>query len=388
LIYDLLFRGGDLVDPGARRLGRFDVAVVDGKVAAVERAIDPAEAGRVVDADGLLVVPGLVDLHTHVYDGSSYWGIDAAAWAPHCGTTTWVDAGSAGAYTLRGLQNLAAGADPVRIKAFVNLSSIGLAGPTWELANPGYLDENACLQAIESAPELAIGVKARIDCNTVGALGIEPLKAAVRVAEQSGMRLMVHIGQGPPELPEVVSLLREGDVLTHCATPGSMRLVGDDGTLTRGVREAVDRGVVLDVGHGGGSFSFRLAEALLEAGLPPQTISSDAHQLSVRRSMFDLPTCLSKYLALGLGIDEVIAAATAAPAALIGESGRLGTLAVGAVADVCLLAREAGAFPLIDVTGEKRQGAERLRAVRTFAAGIELVHGPLPPPAPWATSLP
>jgi dihydroorotase len=382
--FDLLIRGGELVDPAARRRGRFDVAVRDGRVAAVEPAIDPALAGQLVDAKGLLVVPGLVDLHAHVYDGSTYWGIDAAAWAPHCGTTTWVDAGSAGAYTLRGLQNVAAGAEPVRIKAFVNLSSIGLAGPTWELATPGYLDEDACLSAIESAPELAVGVKARIDRNTVGALGLEPLRAALRVAEGAGMRLMLHIGEGPPALAEAIALLREGDVLTHCATPASMRLVADDGRLNRGVREAVDRGVVLDVGHGGGSFSFRMAEALLAAGLPPQTISSDAHQISVRRSMFDLPTCLAKYLALGLGLDEVIAAATAAPAALIGQQGRLGTLAVGATGDVCLLAREAGDFPLVDVTGERRQAAERLRPVRTFASGIELFHGPLPPPAPWA----
>jgi dihydroorotase len=382
--FDLVIRGGELVDPAARRRGRYDLGIRDGRIAAVERELGAEGTGHAVDAEGLLVVPGLVDLHAHVYDGSTYWGIDAAAYAPHCGTTTWVDAGSAGAYTLRGLRTIAAGAEPVRIKAFVNLSSIGLAGPTWELATPGYLDEDACLEAIESAPELAVGVKARIDCNTVGAQGVAPLRAALRVAEQAGMRLMLHIGQGPPELGEVIELLRPGDVLTHCATPGSMRLVGDDGALRPGVREAVARGVVLDVGHGGGSFSFRVAEALLAAGLPPHSISSDAHQISVRRSMFDLPTCLSKYLALGLGLDEVIAAATAAPAALIGEEGRLGTLAVGAVADVCLLAQESGSFPLVDVTGDQRRTDLRLRAVRTFAAGLELLHGPLPPPEPWA----
>jgi dihydroorotase len=207
--------------------------------------------------------------------------------------TTWVDAGSAGAFTVRGFRRFVADPARVRIKAFLNVSSIGLVAPSWEVAARRYLDEEQCLRAVDANRDFVVGLKVRIDRFTVGGLGLEPLEIALRLAEQAELPLMTHIGQGPPPLAGVLERLRPGDILTHCATAASMSVLDESGEVIPAVRNAVGRGVVLDVGHGSGGFSFRAAEALLAAGLPPRTISTDAHQHSVNGPMFDLPTCLT-----------------------------------------------------------------------------------------------
>jgi dihydroorotase len=377
--FDLLIAGGELLDPGTPRRGRRDVGIADGRVVAVEPSLPHDAAAEVVDATGLLVVPGLVDLHTHVFPDVTYWGVDADALAPSAGVTTWVDAGSAGAFTIRGLRRFVVERSRVRIKAFLNVSSIGLVAPSWEVASRRYLDEDACLTAVEANRDLVVGLKVRIDRYTVGALGLEPLEVALRLAARAELPLMVHIGEGPPPLGELLARLRPGDILTHCTTAASMALVRD-GAVVPGVREAVERGVVLDVGHGAGAFSFAAADALLEAGLPPRTISSDAHQHSVNGPMFDLPTCMTKLLALGMELEDVVTAATVAPARIVGADA---TLAPGAPADVTLLAREPGPFPLRDVLGERRDAPVRLRAAGAFVAGRALEPGPIPLPPPW-----
>jgi dihydroorotase len=350
--------------------GGDDIGVRDGRIAAIGPGLDGA---RVVDARGLLVVPGLVDLHTHVLPRFTYWGIDPDPLAARSGVTTWVDAGSAGAYAIDGLRELQT---RVRVRAFLNLSSIGLVARTFELANREYLDEGLCVEMAARHAGFVVGIKARIDRFTVGDLGLEPLRAALRVAERARLPLMVHIAQGPPEVEAVLDVLRPGDIVTHCATPASMGLVH----RLDAAREAVGRGVVLDLGHGAGGFSFAAARALLEAGIGPAVISSDAHQLSVLGPMYDLPTCMTKLLALGMPLEAVLAAATSTPAALIGERA---VLEAGARADLALLALEDGPFELRDVLGERLQAPQRLRAITTFVGGVELAPVPVAPPAPW-----
>jgi dihydroorotase len=377
-MFDLLIAGGELLDPAGKQ-GRFDVGIADGRIAAVEPSLPHDTAAELVDASGLLVVPGLVDLHTHVFPDVTYWGVDADALAPSAGVTTWVDAGSAGAFTIRGLRRFVVEPAQVRIKAFLNVSSIGLVAPSWEVAARRYLDEDACLDAVEANRDLVVGLKVRIDRYTVGTLGLEPLDVALRLGERAGLPLMVHIGQGPPPLGELLTRLRPGDILTHCTTAASMALVVD-GEVVPGVREAVERGIVLDVGHGAGAFSFAAAEALLAAGLPPRTISSDAHQHSINGPMFDLPTCMTKLLALGMPLAEVVAAATTEPALLIGATASLES---GAPADVTLLAQEPGPFRIRDVVGEERSAPVRLRAAGAFVDGRALEPRPVPLPPPW-----
>jgi dihydroorotase len=296
--------------------------------------------------------------------------------------TTWVDAGSSGGYMLEGARRLMAESAPVRVLAFLNLSCIGLVGPSWELAQPGFLDEGLCVETALAHPDLIVGIKARIDRFTVGALGLAPLDAAVRAAERSGLPLMVHIAHGPPEIDDVVDRLRPGDVLTHCATGASMRVVDDAGAVRPAVRRALDRGVLLDLGHGSGGFSFAVAEALLAAGHDLPICSSDAHQFSVNGPMFDLPTCLTKLLALGVPLADAVRSATAAPAAAIGRP-ELGTLREGAPADVALLAVEPGDVAVHDTRGATRTAPARVRAVTTIAAGRVLPRRPVPAPARW-----
>jgi dihydroorotase len=379
--FDLIVAGGRVVDPAGAGVLDADVGVRDGRIAAVAPALERVGAA-IADAAGLLVVPGLVDLHTHVVPRFTYWGVDPDPLAARSGVTTWVDAGSAGAYGIDGLRHDVAARCTARVRAFLNISSIGLAAPSFELANRAYLDEGLCAEMAARHAGFVVGIKARIDRFTVGALDLEPLHAALRAAERAHLPLMVHIAHGPPEVERVLDELRPGDIVTHCATPASMALVRDGRVLDAALR-AVRRGVVLDLGHGSGGFSFAAAEALLEAGAGPAVISSDAHQLSVNGPMFDLPTCLTKLLALGMPLEATIEAATTTPASLIGEADELGTLTPGACADIALLALEDGPFPVYDVLEQRRNAAHRLRAVRTFVAGEELAPSALPLPAPW-----
>jgi len=377
--FDLLVADGELLDPGAGLAGRLDVAVAGGRVAAVGADIPRKSARSVIDAQGQLVTPGLVDLHTHVYRGATYWGIDADALAWRTGVTTWLDVGSAGAYTIAGFREWIAEPARVRIRALLNISSIGLVAENWELANLGHLDVGLCRALVDANRDLVLGVKVRMGSPTVGENGVEPLRRARRAADETGLPLMVHIAHAPPAIADVLALMRPGDILTHCATGASMRLVGD----LDAARRARDAGVVLDLGHGSGSFSWASAEALLAAGLVPDVISSDAHQLSVQGPMFDLPTCLAKYLALGMALPDVVRAATARPAEVMGLAGEVGTLRPGAHADIALWRVERGPVALYDVDRMARTGDVTLHNTLTLVGGRALPARAVEPPAPW-----
>jgi dihydroorotase len=382
--FDLLIRGGEVVDPASGYSGVLDVALQGGTIAAVDREIPAESAALVVDAAGRVVTPGLVDLHTHVYRGVTYWGVDADALAASSGVTTWIDAGSAGALTLPGFREFIVEPATVRIRPFLNVSSVGLVAENHELANLAHVDVDLCRRLVELNRDLVVGVKVRMGTPTVGAHGVEPLRRALRVADECALPLMVHIASAPPGIDKVLGLMRPGDVLTHCFTGQSMKIVDVDGRLLEAARRAWDAGVIMDVGHGAGSFSFATSEALLASGRRPDVISTDAHQLSVRGPMIDLPTCMSKFLALGMSLPEVVRAATSRPAEVLGLEA--GTLRPGAPADVTVLTRGHGRFTFSDVEGDVREGRELLRCEQTIVAGQPLERRPAPPPAPWVVS--
>jgi dihydroorotase len=381
--FDVLIRGGEVIDPGGGREGRLDVAIRHGRIAAVDGNLPEQDAAEVIDAGGRYVTPGLVDLHTHVYRGVTFWGVDADAIAWRTGVTTFVDAGSAGAFTLQGFRELIAERSAARIHGLLNISSIGLVAETYELANLGYCEPDLCARLVDANRDLVLGVKARIDALTVGEHGLEPLRRARQAADACRLPLMVHVTWAPPRLEEILELMRPGDVLTHCTTGLSNRLVDDEGHILDAAVRAREHGVVLDVGHGSGSFSWASAEKLLEHGVGPDVISSDIHQRSIHGPMFDLPTCLSKFLALGMPLREAIAAATVRPAEVCGLERQVGTLAVGANADVALFELERGSFPLFDVHHERREGRELLRNVLTLVGGRRLPPKAPPAPVPW-----
>jgi dihydroorotase len=380
--YDLVIRGAELLDPDAGIAGTADLAVHGGRIAAIEPRI-PAQAARtVIDGTGQYLFPGLVDLHTHVYPEATYWGIDPAETAWRTGVTTWVDAGSAGAYNLRGLRQRAS-TGPLRTFAFLNISALGLTAETGELRNLDHCDAALCARMAADAGEFIVGVKARIEQRTVGENGLEPLRRARAAARALGRPLMVHISNGPPTLAAVLGLLDAGDIVTHCTTPGNMSPIGADGTLKDGVRAAIDNGVVFDVGHGYGAFSFAAAEALLAAAGLPHVISSDIHQLSIRGPMFDLPTCMSKFLSLGMSLPDVVRATTSTPARVIGRDAEVGSLQVGRRADLGMFRFEDGDFVLYDVELKARRADRLLTNTLTLAGDLPLPAVAPEPAPPW-----
>ncbi len=381
--FDLVIRGGEVVDPGAGLRGRMDVGVRDGRIAAVAPSLPAGGAGSMIAAAGQIVTPGLFDLHTHVYWGATYWGIQPDPVAATSGVTTWLDAGTAGGYGFPGFRRHVVEASQSRVLALLNLSAIGLVAPTYELANLDYCDLGLARQIVEAHRDVILGIKARMDGNTARGVGLEPLRLARTLADQVALPLMVHIGKTPPGLDEILTLLRPGDILTHCCTGQENRIVTPDGRLKDFVRRAWDGGVVLDVGHGTGSFCYEVAEQMLAAGLPPDIISTDIHQLSIQGPMFDLPTTLSKFLNLGMGLADVIERATARPARAVGRPD-LATLKPGAPADVALFALEEGDYTFHDVFMAARPGKVRLAHRLTIRAGKPMARRPEPPLAPWA----
>jgi dihydroorotase len=385
--YDTLISGGEVIDPGARLAGRYDLAIAGGRIAAVAESIDAADAARVIDARGQIVTPGLVDLHTHIYWGATFWGIEPDPVAARTGVTTWLDVGSAGAYSFPGFREFIYGPSRARIFCLLNISSIGLIAPTWELSNLDYCDVDLALQIIEGNRDVVLGVKARIDNNTTRGTGIRPLELARACADRAGLPLMVHIGNGPPLLDEVVALLRPGDILTHCFTGGTHRIVDERGRIHPQIRELQQAGLILDIGHGGGSFSYDVAEAAMAGGVRPDVISSDIHQLSIQGPMYDLPTTLSKFLNLGMPLPEVIDCATRRPA-LAMRRPDLGVLTPGAVADVAIFRLEEGEYTFHDVLMTSRRGSVRLVNTCTILGGDELPRLPERPLHVWAVRPP
>ena len=358
--YDLLLKGGTVVDPAQGLNAACDVAIENGRIAALEPSIPAESAQRVIDVSGTYVTPGLVDLHVHAYWGSTYWGIDVDPVAARTGVITSVDAGSAGAYTWRGFRRFHVERVRSRLVAYLNISSIGLTHQTYEHANLYYDDVDLAVQTAAENRDVIVGIKVRLDHNTIGHNGIVPMDRARAAADALGLPVMVHIGVAPPPLQEIVARMRPGDVLTHCFTGHSNRIIDKDEKIRDDVKRAWDAGIILDVGHGAGSFSYPVAEAMVRQGLLPDCISTDIHVASIRGPMYDMPTTLSKFLNLGMSIYEVVERATINPARAIHRADRLGSLEIGREADVAVFELVEGNFEFKDVDLVARRGTKRL----------------------------
>ena len=368
---DVILKGGRIIDPANGRDEITDIGFGDGKVAALGSDL-PLRGQQVVDARGLLIVPGLIDLHTHVYWGGTALGVDASRVAQRSGTTTFVDAGSAGPGNFPGFRRHVIEPSPLRILPYLNVSFPGIfafsaAVMVGESADLRLIDPRECVRVINANRDLIVGVKVRVGRNASGDSGVAPLDMALEVAGEVGLPVMAHLDHPPPSRLDVLSRLRPGDVITHCFRPFPNAPVRADGQIFDEVVEARRRGVVFDIGHGGGSFGFHTAERMLEAGFMPDVISSDVHALSIDGPAFDQLVTMSKFLALGVGLGPVVAAGTALPARVLGRED-LGHLAVGAAGDASVLELVEGEFEYRDVLGEVRQGRQRL-AVRGMVVG-------------------
>ena len=371
--FDLVIRGGELIDPSQGLRGRHDVGIRWGRIAAVDAEIPVERAAHSIDAGGKLVLPGLVDMHAHVYPQASALGLPPDELVPYTATTTYVSAGDAGANNFSALKHYVMAQARSRIFAFVNISSIGLAGfPVGETVNIEYADVEAAARTVAQNAEVCLGVKVRISKNVVGANGTEPLKRAIAAAERAGggARVMCHIGDAPGELGALLDLLRPGDILTHSYSGAGNNTV-QNGKVVPAALEAKKRGVVIDVGHGGGSFDYTIAEPAIAQGLVPDTIGSDIHAVSGNTpGMPYLPWVMSKFLNLGFPLEQVIAMATINPARVIGRVDKLGTLQIGAPADVSILELVDQPVTFVDTRKNTREGRRWLKPIQTVRAGV------------------
>lgn len=371
--FDLVIAGGEVVDPSRSLRAVLDVGIRHGRISAAEPSLPAAQARHLIDARGRLVVPGLVDLHAHVYPQGSALGLPPDELVPFTATTTCVSAGDAGANNVSAFRHFVAAQSRTRLFAFLHISTIGLAGfPVGEMLNLDYADVDLAAKTLAEHRDILLGIKVRETASVVGANGLEPLKRAILAAERSGTggRVMCHIGDAPGRLEDLLDLLRPGDILTH-AFSGYGNNIVRNGRLLDAVVAAKARGVIVDIGHGAGSFDFTIAEPAMAQGLLPDTISSDIHAVSGNSpGMPFLPWVMSKFLALGLSLEQVVAMATVAPARVIDRVPLLGTLQPGAPADVAILELVEGAVEFVDTKGNRRAGRQHLRPVQTVRAGV------------------
>ena len=379
--FDLVLRGGEVLDPSQALRARRDIGIRFGRIEAIEAEIPAARAVQSIDASGRLVLPGLIDLHAHVFPYGSAIGLPADESVALTGVTTVVSAGDAGANNIAALARHVAAQTRTRMYAFVHIANMGLAAfPVPELYNIDFAQVQACAKAIAENPDFVLGAKVRMSENVIAKHGIEPLRRAIQACEMSGRpaKVMAHIGgvETPALMSQILDTLRPGDILTH-AYSGAPNLAGaftnivQDGKLLPAALAAKQRGVVFDVGHGGGSFDFTVLEAATEQGCPPDVISSDLHAVSGNTpGMPFLPWVMSKFLAKGVPLERVVAMATEVPARVIGRDPKLGTLQLGAPADISIVELAEGPVEFVDTRGNRRSGTQVLKPVQTVTAGV------------------
>jgi dihydroorotase len=379
--FDLVIRGGEVLDPSQSLRARRDIGIRWGVVEAVEASIPAERALRSIDATGKLVLPGLVDLHCHIYPYGSAIGIPADELVQFQGTTTVVSAGDAGVNNLAALRRFIVAQTRARMYAFLHIANNGLSAfPVAELYNIDNAQVEACAMALAENPDFLIGVKVRMSENVIFKHGVEPLKRGIQACEMCGWpaKMMVHIGgvETKELMSDILNLLRPGDVLTHCYSgfpnmSGAFTNIVQDGKLLPAALAAKQRGVIFDVGHGGGSFDFTVAEVAIPGGCTPDTISSDIHVFSGNSpGMPFLPNVMSKFLAMGFSLEQVVAMATSAPAKIINRAPKIGTLQPGAPGDVAIMDLVEGPVTFVDTRNNKRDGKLLLKPVQTVINGV------------------
>ncbi len=366
---DFVLRGGRIIDPGQGVDGPLDLHVQDGRIAALLTPGAAMDGANDYDVSGAIVAPGLVDLHGHWYEGSP-WGIDPLI-SLRGGVTTPCDAGTTGYENFGAFRRTIIDRSEVRVLAFLHIGSLGCASMlAGELEDFRYVRVPETIETILANRDTIVGVKARLGRGPCGPNVMTALEAALEAAAGGGVPLMVHVSGGA-DLRAVLPRLRAGDVVTHT-------FIGDDGGLIFGggdrllpeVLDARRRGVVFDVGHGCGSFSWEIYHRAQDQGFGFDTISTDLHRLSVEGPVFDMLTTMSKFLHTGSSIPDIVAASTWHPAAVIGRKHELGTLAPGRRADVAVFGIEPGAFVFHDAFGRTERANRRFVPLMTVNGGI------------------
>ena len=370
--YDLLLAGGTVLNPATKLRQELDVGVKDGRIVALKAKLPRTDAKRVIDVSGCYVTPGLIDFHVHSFWGVNPYGCNLDPLCMSTGVTTAVDAGSSGPINFTGFKKLVYEPSKTRMIAFVALAQHGVLNDPGELENLRFADPNAAADTVGESPNVGVGIKVRLHKKGVGENGREALRLAIRAGEASKSPVMVHVGNTGIPMSEIAATLRPGDVITHCYTPQKPSIIDEQGKLLPEVRSAKERGVIFDVGHAGGHFDFNLVERAMGEGIIPDVISSDLHG-RLRQPGFgvvgDLPTVLTKFLPMGLSIDQIVAKCTVDAARVIGWQDRIGSLEVGREADIAVLKIVDEPMTLRDSVGAEKLHKQRIAAKWTIRAG-------------------
>jgi dihydroorotase len=370
----LLVTGGLVFDPIRRNLRREDVLIQRGKISQVSEGIVPRGGEEVLQAGNRLVLPGLIDLHVHCFRYGQVLSVDVDEVAPRAGTTTFVDAGSSGSLNFLAFREYVVKPSVARVFAFLNISAIGLQSVGgvginfWENDDDRLLDVRSAAEVIEKNRDILVGVKAR------AYTGLKSLTALVRareVADLTGLPIMVHIASGPPQFAEILPFLRRGDIVTHVYHGGGDCLLDCNGKVRDVFKEARARGIEFDVGLDRVHSDFTVIRAGLNQGFTPNYLSTDL-TVSNRHVTVDMATTISKFIALGLPLEEALVRSTHAPAAKLGKAKKFGTLSEGSQADLGIFELREGDFHFSDTYGNTIQAEKQLVPVATIRNGVIL----------------
>ncbi len=360
---DLVLKGGRVLDPASGLDGAADVAFQGGKLTGIGEGLTGAEEQ---DVSGALVMPGIIDLHTHVWWGGTSLSVRPDPYAVRCAATTLVDAGSAGPGNFEGFKEHVVDRSETRILTFLHISFAGIYAfsPTVMVGESQDMRLMAPREAVAMAaqyPDDIVGIKVRVGKNTSGPNGIAPLELALQVGDEAGLPVMVHIDEPSPTYEAVVDMLRPGDILTHCFRPFPNAPMHRDGSVRGAILKGRERGVLFDIAHGMGAFWWKSARAMMAAGFPPDVISSDVHTLCENGPAWDVVRTMNKLLAVGMPLMDVVAAATLNPAMALRRAD-LGRLAKGGIADASVIELRDEKVDLEDVKGEIVTHDQRLVA--------------------------
>ena len=380
---NFVLKGGRLIDIASGLDGHRDVHVRDGVVADIGTDLK-ADGAIVVDVNGLIVTPGLIDVHLHLMNGLGAFGADPDIFGVRSGVTTVVDAGSAGHSLLTVFRNYVTKNAKTRVLNYVNLSTLGgVTGPGYSiLADPRLIDEDKIEKAVETNRDITVGIKIMATGGALGAEGLKPLARARRLGDTLKLPLLVHIGESwtkdatPVHVADVLKYLREGDIVTHMFTVHPGGLLDSNGKLWPQVREAKDSGVLMDVGHGLRNLNFDVARKVLDQGLQPDGVSTDGHRGNRAGPVYDLPTTMAKLMALGFSLNQVVKMATVNAARLLGRSHELGFIRVGQPAEISVLRLEERAWKAVDSQKGTIQAREAL--IPVYAIRDETLYEPVP----------
>ena len=371
--YDLLLRGGTLLDPAQGIHDRRDVAFRDGEVAAVGENIDPADAGAVVDVAGKLVTPGLIDLHGHFYHGGTGSAVHADQNCLSAGATTGIDAGSSGFLNLGAMRDYVFPAHRTRLLAFLHIGAVGLAANRvlgGGLQDLRVIDVDQTADAIKNNAGFLFGVKVRMELNAVAYWNAaEAMRRARAAADQSGSKLMVHVSGTPIPLPQILDFMGPGDIVTHAFNGNPESILDRQDRIRPEVRAASERGVIMDLGHAGVHCDVEVVKAALAQGLPPDTISTDIHIAPPGRKVYLMNDLISKFHALGMSLHDAVAASTSRPAQVLGLEDKLGSLAPGMSGDAAVYDLREGRFVWHDMARHNVEGKVRLDTFLTVRNG-------------------